>query len=45
MRKFFNCLLVLAYMTLLLSSCGSDDVQDDPETPQEVTSMTDAKKQ
>lgn len=49
MRKFFNCLLVLAYMTLLLSSCSSDDVQDVPdtpplETPQEVTSMTDAKK-
>lgn len=49
MRKIFNCLFVLATMSLMLSACSSDDTQDDPdtppvETPQDVVSMTDAKK-
>lgn len=49
MRKIFNCLFVLATMSLMLPACSSDDTQDDPdtppvETPQDVVSMTDAKK-
>lgn len=46
MKKIINYLLVLAFMSIGLSACGSDDdVLDEPkETPEEVMSITDIKK-